>query len=126
MEKLITISAVCEALNLVDKKSNKPLNHIIRYWEKEFYQIKPKKINNRRYYKQKDIELLKIIKSLAKDHKISIKGIKNILRTKIKGLDANDVHSLRNIYQKEILKTKTNKLLNKINKIKNYGKKVSS
>ena len=106
MEKLITISAVCEALNLVDKKSNKPLNHIIRYWEKEFYQIKPKKINNRRYYKQKDIELLKIIKSLAKDHKISIKGIKNILRTKIKGLDANDVHSLRNIYQKEILKTK--------------------
>jgi len=50
MTKLLKISEVCKYLNLIDLKSKKPNTHVLRYWEKEFKQIKPKKINNRRYY----------------------------------------------------------------------------
>ena len=62
MDRLITISELAKLLNLLDPKNKKPLNHIIRYWEKEFKQIKPKIINKRRYYSAKDVELLKMIK----------------------------------------------------------------
>ena len=34
MKKLSTISEACEILGLIDKKTNKPLNYVIRYWEK--------------------------------------------------------------------------------------------
>ena len=50
MSKLLNISEVSKILNLIDPQTKKPLNHILRYWEKEFKEIKPKKINNRRYY----------------------------------------------------------------------------
>ena len=50
MSKLINISEVSKILDFVDPITNKPQNHILRYWEKEFREIKPKKINNRRYY----------------------------------------------------------------------------
>ena len=73
MEKLIKINELCRILNLIDKKTNKPLNHILRYWEKEFKQIKPRKINNQRYYSSKDIEILKVINFLLKDKKLTIK-----------------------------------------------------
>ena len=49
MKKLITISEVSRALKLVNESTKKPLNHILRYWEKEFKEISPKKINNRRF-----------------------------------------------------------------------------
>ena len=62
MNKLINISELCKLLDLIDPRTNKPLNHILRYWEKEFSEIKPKKINNHRYYSKKNIEILKIIK----------------------------------------------------------------
>ena len=42
-KKFLKISEVCKLLNLVDTKNNKPLTHVIRYWESEFKQIKPKK-----------------------------------------------------------------------------------
>ena len=44
MKKLFNISEVSRIVNLVDPKTNKPLNYILRYWEKEFNQIKPKKL----------------------------------------------------------------------------------
>ena len=50
MTKLINISEVSKIVNLIDPTTKKPLNHILRYWEKEFTQIKPIKINNQRYY----------------------------------------------------------------------------
>ena len=43
-------------LNLVNQKK-KPLNYILRYWEKEFKQIKPKIINKRRYYSKEQVEI---------------------------------------------------------------------
>ena len=60
MTKLMNISELSKSLNLVSPKSKKPLNHVIRYWEKEFKQIRPKKINNRRYYSSNQIKLIKL------------------------------------------------------------------
>ena len=53
MSKLINISELSKMLNLIDSKTKKPANHVLRYWEKEFKEIKPKKINKRRYYSSK-------------------------------------------------------------------------
>ena len=66
MNKLINISELSKTLNLIDPLTKKPLNHIIRYWEKEFKLIKPKKINNRRYYSSEQVETIKMIKFLLK------------------------------------------------------------
>ena len=126
MDKLINISKLCKILNLIDPKTKKPLNHTLRYWEKEFPQIKPKKINNHRYYSLKDVETIKIIKLLIKDKKISIAGVKKILSPGIKKLDDYDNSSLRNQYIKKNIKIKSSKLLEKIKRLKNYGKKNSS
>ncbi len=62
MKKLSTISEVCEILGLINTKTKKPLNYVIRYWEKEFKQIKPTIINKRRYYSFKDIKIIQNIK----------------------------------------------------------------
>ena len=126
MSKLINISELCKLLDLIDPITNKPLNHILRYWEKEFSEIKPKKINNHRYYSKKNVEILKLIKFLIKDQKISIAGVKKILKSEIKKLDDNNLFSLRNRYFKAKLKNKTENILNKITLIKKYGKKNSS
>ena len=57
MSKYIKISDVSKIVNLIDPVSKRPLNYILRYWEREFKEIKPKKINNRRYYTAKQVEL---------------------------------------------------------------------
>ena len=123
MNRLINISQVSKLLNLVDAKTGKPQNHIIRYWEKEFKQIDPKIINKRRYYSKKNLELLMLIKYLLKDRGMTIKGAKIILKQKINSLDEYDSHSLKNDYFKERIKDRSNLILQKLKKIKNYGKK---
>ena len=40
MKKLINISELTKILNLMDVKTKKPMNHVVRYWEKEFKEIK--------------------------------------------------------------------------------------
>ena len=67
MSKFFKISEVSVYLDLVNPLSKKPLNHILRYWEKEFRQLKPKKINNRRYYSTEQVEIIKKIKFLVKN-----------------------------------------------------------
>ena len=126
MNKLVNISQLCKIINLIDSKTKQPLNHTIRYWEKEFNQIKPKKINNRRYYSQNDVEMLELIKFLIKDQKISIVGVKQILKNNIKKLDDYDSNSLKVIIQNRFLKKKTKILLEKIKSLRKYGKKISS
>ena len=59
-KKYKTIGEVAKLLNLVDKKTGKLSTHTIRYWEKEFKQIKPHILSgNRRYFDQTSIEVLK-------------------------------------------------------------------
>ena len=75
-----TISEVAEELNLVNLKSGKVSTHTLRFWEKEFKQIKPKIFaGNRRYYDIKTIEILKKIKYLLKDHGMTLEGVKKHL-----------------------------------------------
>ena len=126
MSKLLTISEVSKILDLIDPKTKKPLNHILRYWEREFKEIKPKKINNIRYYSSKQVEIIKMIKFLLKSKGMTILGVKNLLNTNINKLDDHKGHSLKADYYRNILKLKSKTLVEKINKIKNYGKKNTS
>lgn len=126
MRKLINISLASKILNLVDPITKKPKNHILRYWEKEFKEIRPKKINNRRYYSLEQIEILKMIKFLLKNKGISISGVKKIFQTDANQLDDHKSYSLKTDYFKIKLKTKSKTLLEKVNKIKSYGKKDTS
>ena len=125
MNKLLNISELSKILNLVDPKTKKPLNHILRYWEKEFKQIKPKKINNRRYYSSKQVETIKMIKFLLKNKGMTISGVKNILNLNTNKLDVYNSLSLKAEYHKSNFEKISKNLLEKIRKLKNYGKKNS-
>ncbi len=75
-----TIGEVTKILNLKSKKNSSLPTHTIRFWEKQFKQVKPKIFNsNRRYYDEKTINVLKKIKFLLKDQGMTINGVKNIL-----------------------------------------------
>tara|TARA_B100001057_G_scaffold182407_1_gene183129 strand:- start:395 stop:775 length:381 start_codon:yes stop_codon:yes gene_type:complete len=126
MDKLINISDLSKILDFVDPVTKKPQNHILRYWEKEFKEIKPKKINNRRYYTIKQVEVVKIIKFLLKNNGMTILGVKRLLNKKTNKLDYDNFHSLKADYHKVNLKYKSKLILEKINKIKFYGKKDTS
>jgi DNA-binding transcriptional MerR regulator len=125
MSRLLTISELAKVLNLLDPLKKKPLNHILRYWEKEFKQIRPKKINNRRYYSADQVKIVKKIKFLLKNKGMTILGVKNLLNLDIKKLDDYDLDGLQAQYHKMYFKKKSLNLLNKVKKLKKYGKKNS-
>ena len=75
-----TISEVAKILNLKSNKKGKLPTHVIRFWETQFKQIKPKILNsNRRYYDEDCINLLKKVKFLLKEQGMTINGVKKIL-----------------------------------------------
>ena len=75
-----TISEVVKLIGLKSKRGKTLPTHTIRYWEKEFKQIKPKILNgNHRYYDKKNIEILKKIHFLLKEQGMTINGAKKIL-----------------------------------------------
>ncbi len=75
-----TIGEVVKILGLKNRSGQRAPTHTIRYWEKEFKQIKPKILNgNRRYYDKVNIDLLKKIKFLLKDQGMTINGVKKML-----------------------------------------------
>ena len=78
-----TIGEVAKILSL-NFKNTKPIpTHTIRFWEKEFRQIKPKILNGkRRYYDTHSIELLKKVYFLLKVQGMTISGVKRILNNK--------------------------------------------
>tara|TARA_B110000027_G_C15872899_1_gene192002 strand:+ start:93 stop:479 length:387 start_codon:yes stop_codon:yes gene_type:complete len=123
MNKLIGISELSKKLNLINKNSNKPLNYILRYWEKQFREIKPIIVKKRRYYSQKQIDIISLIKYLLKDKGLTANGVKKVLKSNINSLDDYNSYSLKAVYYKETIKVKSKKILDKIKKIKNNGKK---
>ena len=125
MEKMYNISEVSKLLNLINSKTLKPSNYILRYWEKEFKQIKPKTINRRRYYTKKQVLTLKFIKYLLKDKGMTIKGVKNVLKSNINSLDDYNSYGLKTEYHKKNIKSKMKEILKKIENIKKYGKEIS-
>ena len=68
-----TISEVAEDLDLPQ--------HVLRFWETRFIQIKPmKRGGGRRYYRPDDIDLLKGIRILLYDQGYTIKGVQKLLK----------------------------------------------
>ena len=125
MSKFYTISELSKILNLINPSNKKPLNHVLRYWEKEFKQVKPKKINNRRYYSSKQVEMVKLIKFLLKNKGMTINGVKKIMNLNINKLDDYNSDSLKAEYYKDNIKKKSRSILEKIKRLRNYGKKNS-
>ena len=74
-------------------KATELKQYVLRYWEREFKQIKPKIINKRRYYSNDQISTIKFIKTLIKDNGMTIKGVKKILSSN-KKLDYSGLHDL--------------------------------
>ena len=118
MVKLINITQLANLLNLVDNKTKKPLNYILRYWEKEFNEIKPTILKKRRYYSEKQINTIKLIKFLLKEKGMTISGVKNILKSNINSLDDYNSYSLKADYHKENIKVKSKTILEKIKRLK--------
>ena len=103
-----SISEVAEMLNLVNPKTGSLTTYTLRFWEKEFKQIKPKLFSgNRRYYDKKTIDLLKKIKFLLKDKGMTINGVKKQLNLNDSELD--EISNI-SINTKNILKTKLSKI----------------
>ena len=106
-----SIGEVARILNLVNKKNGNLNTHTIRFWEKQFKQIKPKILaGKRRYYDQYSIDILKKIKFLLKDQGMTINGVKKLFNTnKVLNLDelSNNFISSDNIRIKNKLKKPT-------------------
>ncbi|MBD1159386.1 MerR family transcriptional regulator [Pelagibacterales bacterium SAG-MED19] len=78
-----TIGEVVKILDLKSKKGQSSPTYTIRFWEKEFKQIKPKILKgNRRYYDNHNIDILKKVHFLLKEQGMTIKGVKKILNSK--------------------------------------------
>ncbi len=113
-----TIGEVAKILNLIDKKTGKLSTHTIRFWEKQFKQVKPNIFaGRRRYYDHKSIEILKKIQFLLKNKGMTINGVKKYLNDENSKLDVNDNKTIN----KKIIKTKLNKISNILKKLKNHG-----
>ena len=111
-----TIGEVAEMLNLVNIKNGSLSTHTLRYWEREFKQIRPKVLaGNRRYYDHRTVEVIKRVKYLLKDKGMTIQGVRKYLDNDETYLDDSmDI----NINTKNILKKKLNKISNIIKELK--------
>tara|TARA_E500000331_G_scaffold201064_1_gene192984 strand:+ start:889 stop:1260 length:372 start_codon:yes stop_codon:yes gene_type:complete len=110
-----TIGEVAKLLSLNSKEGRSISTHTIRFWEKEFKQLKPRILNgNRRYYDEKNIILLEKVYFLLKEQGMTINGVKKILNNNepLK-LDEMTNHSI-----------KARKLKNKLEKISNLIKSL--
>tara|TARA_Y100000591_G_C21282101_1_gene427827 strand:+ start:147 stop:515 length:369 start_codon:yes stop_codon:yes gene_type:complete len=113
-----TIGEVVKILNLKSQKSENLPTHTIRFWEKEFKQIKPQILaGKRRYYNDKSIALLKKIQFLLKNKGMTIKGVKKQLQSINSDLDEDNNKSIR----RKIIETKIKNISNLIKNIKNNG-----
>ena len=72
-EAFRTISEVSKDLSLPQ--------HVLRFWETKFTQIKPiKRGGGRRYYRPEDIKLLKGIKNLLYNDGYTIRGVQKVIK----------------------------------------------
>ena len=131
-EAFRTISEVSKDLSLPQ--------HVLRFWETKFVQIRPiKRGGGRRYYRPEDIKLLKGIKSLLYKDGYTIRGVqkvikeigtKNILPNEIKNKSFTDTDKNNNqmnndnITQHQLGETKRKKLMKVLNDLVDLRKKI--
>ena len=114
-----TIGEVAKLLSLNSEEGRSISTHTIRFWEKEFKQLKPRILNgNRRYYDEKNIKLLEKVYFLLKEQGMTINGVKKILNNNepLK-LDEMTNHSIKASNLKNKL-VKISKIIKKIKTIK--------
>ena len=134
-EAFRTISEVSKDLSLPQ--------HVLRFWETKFVQIKPiKRGGGRRYYRPEDVKLLKGIKSLLYNDGYTIRGVQKVIKengtkklltiqtenkifTEIKK-DNNDHHELQSYPQHSINDSKRKKLMNVLDDLVQLRKKLDN
>tara|TARA_B100000212_G_C27321033_1_gene510147 strand:+ start:901 stop:1224 length:324 start_codon:yes stop_codon:yes gene_type:complete len=87
-KKYYSISEVSELCNLK--------SHTLRFWEKEFKDLKPvTRKGKRRYYQRQDIEIIKKIQSLLYEDGMTISGAKkNIMSSSLKENQVDNSHKI--------------------------------
>ena len=131
-EAFRTISEVSKDLSLPQ--------HVLRFWETKFIQIKPiKRGGGRRYYRPEDIRLLKGIKSLLYNDGYTIRGVqkvikevgtKKILRNEVENnsFTDNEINTNENnsndINQYQLVDGKRKKLMKVLNELVALRKKI--
>ena len=115
-----SIGEVAKILDLVNRKKGTLNTHTIRFWEREFKQIRPKIFNgNRRYYNTDTIEVLKKVQYLLKDQGMTIIGAKKVLNAgKSLKLDELQNNSINTNYNIKIKLRNISKLIKQIKKLK--------
>ncbi|MDZ5696897.1 MULTISPECIES: MerR family transcriptional regulator [Phyllobacteriaceae] len=101
-----TISEVAEELDLPQ--------HVLRFWETRFTQIKPmKRGGGRRYYRPQDVELIKGIRHMLYEQGYTIKGVQKLLRDNgnrfIVAIGRGDVAAVEAIAQQKAAEAKAEK-----------------
>ena len=90
---LLTIGELSQQLGVAQ--------HILRYWETRFPQLKPmQRAGNRRYYRPADVELVRRINRLLNQEGYTVRGVQKLLRDKSHeepaGVDVFRLIALRN------------------------------
>ena len=134
-EAFRTISEVSKDLSLPQ--------HVLRFWETKFVQIKPiKRGGGRRYYRPEDVKLLKGIKSLLYNDGYTIRGVQKVIKengtkklltiqtenkvfTEIRK-DNNDHLEQQNYSQHSINDSKRKKLMNVLEDLVQLRKKLDN
>ena len=83
--------------------------HVLRFWEQRFTQIKPvKRAGGRRYYRPEDVELLRGIRALLYADGYTIKGVQKILREQgVRHVAEIGRHALRSRKPARVLRLET-------------------
>ena len=71
--------SIAELASILDEKQ-----HVVRYWEQKFTELKPHKRNSSKYYTNKQVELFKIVKNLIREEHLTLAGAKKSLKDYIK------------------------------------------
>jgi|TARA_Y100000816_G_scaffold122193_1_gene85899 DNA-binding transcriptional MerR regulator len=134
-EAFRTISEVSKDLSLPQ--------HVLRFWETKFSQIKPiKRGGGRRYYRPEDVMLLRGIKSLLYNDGYTIRGVQKVIKengtkqllssesqnkffTESKK-ETNEHSKPGNIAQHSISETKRKKLMNVLEGLVQLRKKIDT
>ena len=134
-EAFRTISEVSRDLSLPQ--------HVLRFWETKFAQIKPiKRGGGRRYYRPEDVLLLKGIKSLLYNDGYTIRGVQKVIKengtkTLLKSStedkiftedlkDNNDLLNQNNLSKHSLSETKRKKLINVLDDLMKLKNKLDN
>ena len=116
--KLMSITNLATEIGLINKKTNKPATHTLRFWETKFKQIKPTILSgNRRYYSYKDVEIIKMVNYLLKDQRLTIEGAIKVMNNNRIELDDSSSSSIKAQYYKNKIVLKSKNILRKLKKL---------